>query len=209
MINARHITQTTIYVYMTKNQKISILILASVFSGACIGFAASLFQKPYTEASRSFVVQNERHTASSQYDYEGYYTLQTADEAAKALVSWLSSPGGVSEIYQASSVDGQFRNLGNYEKAFNVRRADSPFFEVRYKSRNQDEAARISDALDKLLRQELKSFQNSNSLSLGSATVVLAVRPTPYASNMLYGGLLAGALAIFAILFKKAMESGL
>src|SRR5690348_11078000 len=76
---------------MSKMQKM--LLAGALVAGLAGGLVAFRLQRPYVEASRSFVVQNKRHAASTVYDYEGYYTLQTADEAAKSLASWVASPG--------------------------------------------------------------------------------------------------------------------
>lgn len=189
----------------TKSQKT--FLIGSVVLGLLAAGAVSYFQKPYIEASQSFIVRNDRHEAYAVYDYEGYYTLQTANEGAKTLVSWLVSPGGVDAVYQKALVEHRFQKLRDYERAFAVRRSDTPFFEVRFKARTIPEAERLSAALESLLRGELGGFQSSALLSLSATQVVLLERPVPHARNLFYGGGLAMLFAVFAILMKKALET--
>ncbi len=190
------------------NAKQHLLVIVAILIGIAVGGVISLFQEPYTEASRSFLVQNKRHTAQDAYDYEGYYTLQTASEGAKALSSWLTSPGGVSAVYRDAGVSGSFTTLRSYERAFTVKRTDTPFFEVRYRTATKENAEQLSTSLEVLLKQQLASFQRSDSLSLISSPLVYVNRQVALVRNLFYGALLASALAIFGILFDKAMKSG-
>lgn len=181
------------------------LIIAAIL-GIVAGGVISLFQKPYVEVSRSFVVRNERHATSSVYDYEGFYTLQTANEAAHALMTWLVSPGGVQAVYRDAGIAVPFRKLRAYERAFSIQRADTPFFEVRFKAEEKRNAEKLSASLEGLLTQELAAFQNSSSLSLGASTPVVIERSVPLARNIAYGALLTFALALFAALFRAAIQ---
>ena len=167
----------------------------------------SLFQKPYVETSQSFTVENRRRAAEKVYDYEGYYTLQTANEAAKMLISWLTNPGGVSAVYQDAGVKQRFLTLRSYERAFTIRHAETPFFEVRYKTKTSGEAQKLSASLEKLLKEQLASFQSSDSLSLGVSPSVSLDRKVALMRNLFSGAVLALALAVFGILFRKALES--
>ncbi|MDO8558574.1 MAG: hypothetical protein Q7S09_05350 [bacterium] len=190
----------------TNKQKL--LIIASLLVGLAGGGLMSLFQEPYTEASRSFLVQNKRYAAQNAYDYEGYYALQTANESAKALSSWLTSPGGVYAVYRDAGMNASFKTLRSYERAFSVRGVDTPFFEIRYHAAIEENAEKLSVSLERVLKQQLASFQGSDSLSLASSPLVLVDRQIPLVRNLFYGALFAGALALFGILFDKAMKGG-
>jgi len=181
------------------------LIIAVVF-GIVAGGVFSLFQKPFVEVSQSFVVRNERHAAEKVYDYEGYYTLKTANEAAAALTAWLQSPGGVQAVYRDAGVENSFEKLRAYERVFSVKRADTPFFEVRFKTSEKENAEKLSISLEKLLSQELTAFQNSSSLALGPSPAVSIERAVPLMRNVVYGAALAFTLMLFTVLFRIAIQ---
>ena len=124
--------------------KQKILFGVAAVLGIVVGGIFSLFQKPYVEVSRSFVVRNERHAAEKVYDYEGYYTLQTAHEAARVLTAWLQSPGGVHTVYREAGIESSFTTLRAYERVFSLRRADTPFFEIRFKAETEEDAEKLS-----------------------------------------------------------------
>jgi len=182
------------------------LVIATAFCiGVFGGGIASVLSEPYTEGSVSFFVRNERRASEVAYDYEGYYTLKAADEAASALVSWLRSPGGVAAVYGDADVRIAPRKLRLYERVFDIRRDGTPFFEVRFKTASADEAQRLSAAVGRRLAGELVSLEGkSGTLSLGSTAPVLVARAVPYLRNLAYGALLAVLLAVFGLLFKTA-----
>lgn len=184
-----------------------LFLAAAIALGVAAGGAYSLFQKPFVEVSQSFVVRNERHAAEKVYDYEGYYTLRTANEAAAALIAWLQSPGGVQAVYRDAGIENSLRTLRAYERIFSVKRADTPFFEIRFKAETSEDAGKFSSSLEKLLAQQLTAFQGSASLSLGASPAVSIERAVPLMRNIAYGALLAFALTLFSVLFRKALES--
>jgi len=188
-------------------QKQKNAILTVFLAGLVAGAIVSFFQKPYAEASRSFIIENRRQSNAASYDYEGYYTLQTANETAKNLVSWLTSPGGVTMLYQDAGLRNEFRTLKAFEQAFSIRRADTPFFEVRFEADTEEDAAKLANSLQKLLASELAAFQNSSTMTLGSSPAVIMAQPVPYLRNVFYGGLLGFMVALFAVLFQRAMEA--
>lgn len=187
-------------------KKEMLIVLVAALVGIAGGRIACFFQKPYTEASQSFIVQNRRHAAQNAYDYEGYYTLQTANEAARTLTSWLTSPGGVYAVFRDADIGQPFSALRSLEHVFTLKSTETPFFEVRYRAATKEAAEKLSGSLEELLKLQLASFQSSDSLSLASSPLVSIDRTPSPVRNMFYGAFLAMALAVFGILFDKAMK---
>lgn len=187
-------------------KKTALLLAAAFVAGLVGGGVASVFARPYIEGSASFIIQNERHPSATDYDYEGYYTLKTADEAARMLVSWLRSPGGVESVYREAGIVPDIQKLRSYERVFDVRHTDTQFFEVRFRAKTPRDAERLADAVTKKLAQELSGLSGSKSALVLSATLpVFIARPVPLGQNILYGGLLAFVLAAFGMLFRQTL----
>ncbi|MFA6423232.1 MAG: hypothetical protein WCW17_02140 [Patescibacteria group bacterium] len=89
--------------------KIWIIILFAVIVGALSFYFVN--KKPTTYSGfRSISITREEKADASYYQYDGYYSLNSAVIQAKGLSSWLGSPSAIIEMYKlagqtAPSVD--------------------------------------------------------------------------------------------------------
>lgn len=147
------------YLMIFKKNIILFLIVVLIIVGLGIGYRFYKNSRPITyEASLLINVTRSGIQATDNYRYDDFYRLQADERFADTVVRWLESPRIVTNIYNETgkvSGDIKIKELANFFKA---KRLSSQAINVNFSSNSAREAQDISEALVRVVNQEIKQL---------------------------------------------------
>lgn len=161
------------------------------------------------ETSVSYVVSRVATDTTSEYKYDDYYAIKADDLAAETVEQWLKNPEVIKSIYSEAKVNNDFGSLKDMSKKFKVTKLTSQFIEVRFKTKNEDDAKRIADVTSQALKNKISLVSNDGKNAAfrvtDSAPVTMPVR-ADLALNLAVAVISGVILGIFAALGKEYLQ---
>lgn len=188
--------------YLKNIKKHLQLIVAIGVLTAVVTFIFTVRQSSYYNSSLALLVSNNQIQDTTDYRFDGYYAIQATDLFSNTVEAWFKSPETVKVIYEKAKVDlGEF-NIKNLTKIFKAEKLAPHYIEVRYKTNNEDEAARIASAVGEVLSGKVKTLgetsKGETSFSIRNEQPVVALIKPPLVLNTVIG-LLVGFFLGFVI----------
>lgn len=167
-----------------------IIITISVLT-AVVTFIFTVRQSPYYNSSLALLVSNNQIQDTTDYRFDGYYTIQATDLFSNTVEAWFKSPEIVKAIYEKAKVDLDKSNIKNLTKIFKAEKLAPHYVEVRYRTNNEGEAARLASAVGEVLSEKAKILgeisKNGASFSIRSEQPVVALVKPPLVANTIVG----------------------
>ncbi|MFA6097253.1 MAG: hypothetical protein WC788_06515 [Candidatus Paceibacterota bacterium] len=132
---------------------------------AITGISTFLFSilRPITyDVSQSLFIHKNGSQETEDFKFDGYYAFEAADTLSDSIGEWLKSPEIVNEIYSRSGIDPAFKNIKSYSKKFKAKKLSAEFVEVKFESKNADEAGKISKAIIEVVNSKTTSFEKAS-----------------------------------------------
>jgi hypothetical protein len=115
-----------------------------------------------TGASVSFAINRINRTATTQYEYDGYYALQASDLFAQTVVSWFSTPSFLQEVYEQGKLDPEIQSINSLPSRFSVRKYSAQNIVVRFTERTDDRAQVVAKELGTLMANRAEKLNQSS-----------------------------------------------
>ena len=128
------------------------LVVRTALAGALIGSVLSSIAPARTTVSLSFTVAQQARQATADYAYDGYYALRAAELVSDTLISWLSTPSIIKEIYASSGHDvSDDEALALAGRAFRAKKFSSQNVVVSFSASDPAAAADVASKASEVL----------------------------------------------------------
>lgn len=177
-------------------------VLLFAIIGGLAGFSLAKLMPPSARVSLAFTIAEQSRQETTDYSYDGYYSLRASELVADTLISWLSTPSVIKDIYAASGIAiGDDRAFAEAGRAFRAKKLSSQNVVVSFSAPDAAVAAKLARQTAVILSERaarLALSPKNESLFLVTASdpvIADASLPLPAASA---AGLLVGAFFGFA-----------
>lgn len=162
------------------------------------------------DVSQSLFINKDNSQETEDYKFSGYYAFEAADMLSDSIAEWLKSPEVVNSIYAKSGVDPSFKNIKSYSGKFKAKKFSAEFVEVKFESRNTDEAKKISGAIVDIINAKTASMKNTSneevSFSIAGSAPVIVENKLDALLNFMIGIASGLFLGIFIALSREYLR---
>lgn len=182
------------------------------------GIAVALFtlyftknQPSYYQSSLSLLISSVEPQPTSDYRFDGYYTIQATDLFSNTVEAWIKSPEVVTEIYTQAQVGINGDNIKVLTKKFKAEKMSPHYIELRYTTGTEKDAVDIAGAITKVLDEKASMIsqvsQKQTAFTVKSGTPIIMLSEPPVLINT-FIGLVAGLVAgfVFVVLREYSKE---
>ena len=133
--------------------------LASSIAAALLFASVAAALPPTTGVSFSFTISQQSRQATTDYSYDGYYALRASELVADTMISWLSTPSIVKEVYGDAGIrmtDADIKKIAG--RTFRGKKYSSQNVVVSYSVPDAEQAAKLYESLSNLLSSRARSL---------------------------------------------------
>jgi len=145
-----------------------------------VSFAAAFLTSAYIvhrgvvyEVHFSYLVSLQERSASSQYQFDGYYALQAIELFTKTLAQWTTLPETIVQAYQLSHENLLSLQAGNLKRTVTAEASAPQLVEVTVRNSDKGRAERLAAGLRQAVEEQVKQYQTQ-----GAPAVRFTVVPT-------------------------------
>ncbi len=184
-------------------KKATWIVVVLTIAGAGISFFVSSTRAPVYDTSISFSINRTIRQNTSAYQYDGYYAIQASDLFSQTVMSWFMTPSVLLEIYHAANIDPQISSIEGFTSRFKTKQFSPQNIVVRFKERDHQTAATLSQAIIKIVQDKaVASNQSEEGQGLfnvvGSEPVIVQKSPMVWVTTLIGG--VVGFLLSLAVL---------
>ncbi len=123
-------------------------ILVSAAAFALLFAAVAVILPSQVRVSMAFTIAQQARQETSDYSYDGYYALRASDLVADTMISWLSTPSIVKEIFAAAKIPMTDEEIAAISgRMFRGKKFSSQNVVVTYTARDRAAATELHRAL--------------------------------------------------------------
>ncbi len=131
-----------------------ILIIAITLIVVLTTFLVSLAIPVKYNASVSFLISRADRQETSDYQYDGYYTIQASELFANTIVGWCKTLSIASEVYKKADISTSEISIKDLSKKFKAKKTSSQTVEVNFTQKDELEANKLVYALINTLEEQ-------------------------------------------------------
>lgn len=185
------------YIKIIKNNSTLIGIIGIAVALLTLYFTKN--QPSYYQSSLSLLVSSVEPQPTSDYRFDGYYTIQATDLFSNTVEAWIKSPEVVAEIYRQAKIDINGNNIKGLTKKFKAEKMSPHYIELRYTTETEKDANGIAELITKVLDEKASVIsavsQKQTAFTVKSGTPIIMASKPPILINTIIGlivGLIAG-----------------
>lgn len=158
--------------YLIK-QRLALITMVTLASMAAIFFVITKQPSSY-EASSILTVQAKREDVS-QYQYGGFYAIQSSELFVNTIIGWLKSENIVGSIYQKAGITVATEDLSEYGKNIYARKVPPQNISVVITDTHPDRIQKIADATVSVIQERTQAIS-----SVAESSADFEIIPTPF-----------------------------
>lgn len=166
------------------------LILASILVAVITAIIVPRLPRG-VDVSTSLTVPVPERPVSDNYEYDGYYALQSTDLFSNTLTGWFKSSNFVSSVLERAGIKSapSIRSLGHF---FTTRKVSGQLVEVQFHAKTKQEGQKIVKAFSSVLAEQIASFNEEGNKTLSFNVIVGEPLYAEVARNAILRALVAG-----------------
>jgi len=192
------------YIAFAARKPFATVVIAALICAA-IGAAAARVAPPRVKASIAFTVSERSRQETSDYAYDGYYAIRAAELVSDTVISWLSTPSVIKDIYEHAGIELTDQEaLAAAGRAFRAKKYSSQNVVAAFTAPDAETADALAGAASHVLSElsyglALDAGGDSLFTVTGSAPVIAPVSVSFKAAGA--AGALVGAFLGFALAY--------
>ncbi|WKZ28871.1 MAG: hypothetical protein QY323_05075 [Patescibacteria group bacterium] len=134
-------------------------VLASAAAAALLFAAVAGTLPPRTNVSFAFTISQQARQETSDYSYDGYYALRASELVADTMISWLSTPSVVKEVFADAGIqrtDSEIRAISG--RVFRGKKYSSQNVVVAYAASDAETAAKLYASLSRHVSERARTL---------------------------------------------------
>lgn len=134
------------------------IVLFGIIVGV-IAFVVSNNQAPVYKTVQSYEIELVNRNATSDYQYGSYYDLKGVEIFTQHVMSLLTDPAVIQEIYLAAGLGVEIENLSRFTSQFRTDQGSAQHFSVTYTKYTETDAQAVADGMTEILTARVKTAQ--------------------------------------------------
>ena len=197
--------------FLSKNY-LMVILITILFAG--IAYFVSATKAPTYQTSASLEVS--RFEKKSQGDvgyfqYDNFYSYQTASAASDNLIGWVMSAATVAEIYEKAGYNVPDSSLKELAKTFTANKAigTSAVISISYSSQDKQESTKMVETATDVLKDKIESYNNvseQNVFSVQSRNPYTVIAPKMEGLNTIIAAFIGLLLSIGIASIREAIR---
>lgn len=156
------------------------------------------------DTSISFSINRINRQETTEYQYDGYYSIQASDLFSQTVMSWFMTSSVLLEIYDNAKVDPKITSIEKFTSRFKTKKYSAQNIVVRFKERDRETAEKISNSIIKIIEDKsAKANQTSDQKALfeviGAKPVIVEQRSNLWFTLLL--GFIAGLVVSIILIY--------
>lgn len=186
-------------------------VFASALAFALLFAAAASLFPPRVRVSMAFTIAQQARQETTEYSYDGYYALRASELVADTLLSWLSTPAVMKEVFAQADVaktDAEIDAAAG--RFFRAKKFSGQNVVVTFSAPDADMAERLSRALAAVLPERARGLVRSpkqDSLFLVSASAPVLARTEVAPKRAALAGAFVGAFLGLALAYHASRKT--
>jgi len=157
------------------------LVIAIVLIATVSASVISYYQAPKYKVSLAFTVNVSNRQETPDYQFDGYYSIQSSELFSMTIISWFLTPSVLVEIYEDAGVAPNITTLEELTGRFKTKQYSSQNFVVLFKELDQPTAEKLSSSIIKIVEAkaaDLNKDATDNSIFevRGSSPVIVEAK---------------------------------
>lgn len=177
-------------------------VLLFAACGALCGALLSAAAPKSARVSLAFTIAEQSRQETSDYSYDGYYSLRASELVADTMISWLSTPSVIKDIYAGAGIAiGDERAFAEAGRTFRAKKLSSQNVVVSFNASSVETAAKLASQSAKILSERaarLAMSPKNQSLFRVTASEPVIAKSSLSPAASAAAGLLIGAFFGFA-----------
>lgn len=126
--------------------------LVSAIIVALLGALVASALPKRVKVSMSFTIAQQARQETADYSYDGYYAQRASELVADTMISWLSTPSVIKDIYADAGLDAaDVRAFTDAGRAFRAKKFSSQNVVVTFTADDSTAAQKLADASARIL----------------------------------------------------------
>lgn len=191
--------------------RVRALLVVFVFGVAFTYLIVLSMPVSYKATATLFVRRDSEAQSAAYFNYDGFYSIQTAEKYADSVVGLLKSIDIRKQALERASLRVDSNELKQLEKSVLVKRTGPQLISLTVSSKSPDYAKRVWEAMvDSLIERSetINSFGDSKlSIALVEEAPIVTVAALPKVLVSVTGGLVAAFIGVFYFSLKKYLKN--
>lgn len=197
--------------FLSKNY-LMVLVITVLFAG--IAYFISVTKPPTYQTSASLEVsrfEKKSQSEVSYFQYDNFYSYQTASAASDNLIGWIMSAATVAEIYEKAGYDVPDTSLKELAKTFTANKAigTSAVVSISYSSPNKEESISMISTATDVLKDKIENYNSvseQNVFSVQTSSPFTVVAPKMEGINTIIAAFVGLLLSIGVASIREAIR---
>jgi capsular polysaccharide biosynthesis protein len=173
------------------------IILVATLVGLLAAYGSVRLTPVRYDASVAVTVLRVNASSTADYQYDGYYALQSTDFVVQTIVGWFGTPSFVESVYRTAGYDPALRSVDEAARRFHPKKTSVQSLIIEFSDESRDVAGRLADSAVKELAGRVPTLITTEagkpSFDIrADAPVILERKPNPGLTIAI--GALAGLL---------------
>lgn len=157
-------------------------------------------------------IEANPQSEASYFQYDNYYSYQTASAVSDNLISWIESAATVAQIYERAGYKIPDANIRNLSKTFTATKTvgTSAVVSITYSSKDKEQARKMISTAMEVLREKVETYNNLSNQDTFSAQCsdpVIVTAPKMEGLNTAIAAFVGLLVAIGTTSIKEAVKS--
>jgi len=191
---------------------LTVILITLAF--ATVTYIVSVTKPPTYQSSASLEVS--RFEKKSQGDvpyfqYDNYYSYQTASAASDNLIGWIMSAATVAEVYEKAGYDVPNSSLKDLAKTFTAIKAvgTSAVVSISYSAQDKNKSTKMVSTATEVLKDKIENYNNvsdQNVFSVQSSNPFTIVAPKMEVLNTVIAAFIGLLLSVGTASIREAIR---
>jgi len=198
--------------FLSKNY-VMIVLITLVF--AVVTYAVSVAKPQTYQSSASLEVSRFDKKVQSEvsyFQYDSFYSYQTASAASDNLIGWIMSAATVAEVYEKAGYDVPNASLKDLAKTFTATKAvgTSAVVSISYASPKKEESEKMVATATDVLKEKIENYNSvsgQNVFSVQTSEPFSVVAPKMEILNTIIAGFIGLLLSIGMASIREAIKN--
>lgn len=197
--------------FLSKN---CLMIFLITLAFAAVTYIVSVTKPPTYQSSASLEVsrfEKKSQGEVSYFQYDNYYSYQTASAASDNLIGWIMSAATVAEIYEKAGYSVPNTSLKDLAKTFTAVKVvgTSAVVSISYSAQDKDKSIKIVSTATDVLKGKVENYNNvsdQNVFSVQSSDPFTVIAPKMEVLNTIIAVFIGLLLAIGTASVREAIR---
>lgn len=201
------------YVKFLSRNSVSIIAITLLFT--IVAYILTVTRPDTYQSSASLEVTRIEANPQSEtpyFQYDNYYSYQTASAVSDNLIGWIESAATVAQIYERAGYEIPNANIRNLSKTFTTTKTvgTSAVISITYSSKDKEQAQKMISTATEVLKEKVEAYNDlssQNTFSVQYSNPVTVTAPKMEGLNTVIAAFVGLLVAIGTTSIREAIKS--